>query len=143
MGSAARGCLERAAGFGHARRRQRRDPPAERLPRDRVDVVEVDHAVGGDPVRWRQLELGCEATPCSSEGGNHYRSDAICHRVQGQDQDGTVPAWRRREPDLTALYRSYTPTSPPPDPNPEQTSVATGRRVSVRGDLGDGGRLKN
>src|SRR3546814_10031722 len=70
MGSAARGCLERAAGFGHARRRQRRDPPAERLPRDRVDVVEVDHAVGGDPVRWRQLELGCEATPCSSEGGN-------------------------------------------------------------------------
>src|SRR3546814_8866144 len=60
MGSAARGCLERAAGFGHARRRQRRDPPAERLPRDRVDVVEVDHAVGGDPVRWRQLELGCE-----------------------------------------------------------------------------------
>ena len=60
----ATGCgLQSSADLGHASGRQRRHPSSEPVPRDRVDVVEVHDALGGDTVGRGQLHLGHEAAP--------------------------------------------------------------------------------
>ena len=50
------------------------------------------------------------------ERGDDDRPDSVGNRVAGEYEDGTVPSWRCREPDLTALHRP-SPSSPPRAPN--------------------------
>jgi len=90
--SAPSGRLEGAAYLGHALRRQRRNSPAECLPRNRVEIVEVDDAVGRNAVRLRQCHFRDESATRSGQRGDHDRADSICNGVTGQYENRSVAA---------------------------------------------------
>jgi len=114
---AADGVPQHAARLRHPRRAQRGDATPERRPRNGVDVVEVDDALGRHPILGgSQRELRHEFATRPREGCDDDRSDAIGDGVAREHEDRPAASGRRREPDLTPLHRASR-SSPRPVPN--------------------------
>ena len=96
--------MEGVADLSHARRRQHRYSSPKCLPSNRVEIVQVDHAVGWNAVRLRQGNFRDEPATRSGERGDHDLTDAIRNGVTGQHENWSIATRSSREPDLTALH---------------------------------------
>ena len=103
IGSAPGRCLEGPAGLSHALRRQHSHPPTECRPRNRVEIVEIDHAFGRDAISLCERQLRNEPATRSGQRSDHDRADAICNRVTGQAPE---LAGRRRALQRTRSHRA-------------------------------------
>src|SRR5450759_2099287 len=87
------------------------DSTSKHLLRQRVRVVEVDHAWGGHAVLLgSQLQLRYQPAHSPGERRDDDRADTVRHWVTRKDEHGSVAARRRGEPDLTSLHRPSPPT---------------------------------
>src|SRR6266508_3424882 len=123
LASAPCGVAKSLARFGESFGAEGRDQPPEGVARDRMDVVEVDHAVGGNAVTpSEQVELRDKASPCARECCDDDGADALGDWVAGEDEDWTITTRRGCEPDVTSLHR-------PSRPSPRQVPTRRFRRV--------------
>ena len=100
-----------------------------------VKVVEVHDTVttrntpspavvsSSSETRWRFVRVSAATTTAR---------DPVSDRISGENQDGSIPSRRRREPDLTPLHQP-SPTSPRPDPSqpPRRTTARRSLKVAT------------
>jgi len=106
-----------ATGFGDSSGCQLCHRLPEGVSGESMEDVEVDHTLGGDPVRfWSQFELRDESPWCPRQSGHDYRSDAIGNGIACEHEHGPIAAKGLGEPDLTPFHRA-SPTNLRPAPN--------------------------
>ena len=109
---AAQRIVQRSTGLAQPDVGQRGDAAAESVPSDRVNVVEIDHAVGGDTIVGAgEDQLRGELSPGSRQRGHDNGLDPVGNWIARQDQDRPIAAGSRGKPDLTPSHR-------PNQPNP-------------------------
>ncbi len=92
--------------------------PTEPRSIHRMDVIEVDHTIGRNPIGIsRQSQLRDQAPFRPGQHSNHYRSNPIRQWVASQDQDRAIPAGGIRKPNVTPQHR---PSLSNPRPGPSQ-----------------------
>lgn len=92
VGSAPGRSLEYSAGLGEAGRRQCGHLPPKPIPRDRMDVVKIDDAVGWYSVGSRECEFGNETTTSSGECSHNDRPDLVGYGVTSEHEYRPVAA---------------------------------------------------